>query len=793
MNIFGKKLYVFKLLVLFVLISSHAFAGTDPFGGGAIYAPSGSWSFPDIHPSHPRIFLARDIDNSPKGNFPGNEDVDRNDNGTFDDDVADLVTRINTVSEITAEYNDLKNWADAHTTTSIVSYSEDAEILRNTALVALVEKEKGNNYSHYLNLTKHLINNMPDTAYKAYDVYGIATAYDWLFDDFSSSEKQSIFSDLLERGERLSNQGYMNNYPHSAALKNQVGAIVAGIAFHNDGVNDSKANEIISYYGEYIEDIWIHLMGLVGGNTGGTLSAKNYFYDGAKYRIEMLEIWKTATGKNLHYLNTHDKYYPYWDAYSMRPDNTPVKYNGNMDFSFSYQHYANYPLLASVYKDNLASYFVDETPSTYNVWRNILWYDPTISKKSYTLLPLTRHFDGVGIVLMRTGWDFENYSHSSPSNNVVAKFQSGNSYSSGKYPHFENNSFTVFYKGSLAAEDPDKNNKYTISHNTIMIADEDQENGSMYFSPLPVPEDVLAAWGENTQSDMADITRYESTSLYDYMLGDASKSYDSSKVSLFKREFVFLKSNYFVVMDRVTTTSSSYSKKYLLHSINVPKIGGITPSDGTTSYNKDLIQIDRGGTSGNGYPGLNGRLFSKALLPASRTITAVGSGQSLDLTNTKEVAKWRMEIEPSSPQLNDFFLNVMYVTDSSVGSMPSTVRISNSDGNMQSNNMVGTHIKDSSMNQVALFSSDPEGDIPSGNIVYTISPTADSEHYLFGLQVSTSYSVNVQTSGSTQTVTVSSGGGYSSSNQGSLVFAVSAGVVIVDTIPPYKPASMAVQ
>ena len=743
-------------LILLLKISDTLAVGTNPLGGKTKYSTSGSWTFPTIRPGHPRIF------------FEGQADVTK------------LRTRIDTISEIKAVYNDLRVWADKQTTVTIMSAGNDSQlsdVLLNIALLTLMEKEKGNDYSYYLTLTKHMITNLPPptSSYKAYDVQAIATTYDWLFDEFSLIDKQFYVQKMISRCEQLAKLGYMFNIPHPAGPKNQLGVLMVGIAFYNDGINDQMAKNIINYYGEYTEEIWVPLLTILSGTTGGTSQAKNYFGDGATIRSNHIEMWKSSTGRDLHIGNSYNKYYSYWDVYAIRPDNSGTKLNSTEVNVTGLKYSANYPLLASIYKDPLTSFFAAATPnSSMNRWKYILWYDPSIPSQSYESLPLTRLFDGTGDVIMRTGWNFGSYNV--PSSDTFARFKSGNYYRGG---HAKNqNDFAIFHKGALASGIP--RGKPAINHNTIIIDDEDQLGKTSVYSALrgDTPKAIRSMWGENTPSDIADLINIESKSSYDYMVGDATNAYNPAKLSHFTREFVFLRPNYFVVFDRVNTTSSTYSKKYLLHSINVPRIGGITPPDGTSTYSSDLIQIDRGGTSSNGKPGMNGRLFSKTLLPVNNKITVVGSGQTPDLTNKKEPARWRMEVEPSTPKGNDLFLHVMQVGDSNnMPQMTPTTRI-------DADNMQGAFINESGNPQIVMFSSDTQGaDVT--NVTYQANYTSSltGKHLLLDMSPGT-YDVYKNGNMILSDVTASSQGVLSFSSNGGSTFQV----VQTGTTPPPPPS-----
>jgi hypothetical protein len=203
----------------------------------------------------------------------------------------------------------------------------------------------------------------------------------------------------------------------------------------------------------------------------------------------------------------------------------------------------------------------------------------------------------------------------------------------------------------------------TIAHNTITVYNPSETtfgSRSNDGGQVPPDDDLPVRFGDASSPSRyrGEIVGYQDTGEFTYVKGDATAAYSSAKVSLFTREMVWLKPDIFVVFDRVTATNASYKKRWLLHSINEPAVGG------------DTVVVTEGAS----------KLFVKSLLPAPRTITKVGGpGHQFDVngtnyppsqTLTPDMGAWRFEVSPSVNAEEHLFLHVMYVCGSGTTSMP---------------------------------------------------------------------------------------------------------------------------
>lgn len=168
---------------------------------------------------------------------------------------------------------------------------------------------------------------------------------------------------------------------------------------------------------------------------------------------------------------------------------------------------------------------------------------------------------------------------------------------------------------------------------------------------LVVAEDVHKYVGPNKH-----------TPLYSYISGELTNAY-SDKVEYYKRSMVFadlandIYPAAFIVYDRMKSADASFKKTWLMHSQQKPEI------------TDNIITIKRTDED------FDGKLTDRVLLPEAHNIEVIGGDNNEMFTvggllmapkaNTIEGGNYRIELSPRNENLEDEFLNVMYVSDAS--------------------------------------------------------------------------------------------------------------------------------
>jgi hypothetical protein len=230
------------------------------------------------------------------------------------------------------------------------------------------------------------------------------------------------------------------------------------------------------------------------------------------------------------------------------------------------------------------------------------------------------------------------------------------------------------------------------------------------------------------------INAYETTSSYVYEYGNYYVAYskntdpgDGGSVSYLTRQIVYLKPDYVVVYDRVTTIKASYPKQARWHFLNAPTIKG------------NQFTVAKGSSK------LFGAVFSSASLGLSSGTVKVGGAkiQQLVVQNQKQSA-------------NADYITAFQVAPSTTNQMVSTTRVATTDGRMEG------VLMDS---QVVLFGVNGNVDLTTP-VTYSISASGTIKHLLTNLVAGHKYTVTFN--GKTlATVTASSQGTASFSTSGS--------------------------
>ncbi len=537
---------------------------------------------------------------------------------------------------------------------------------------------------------------------------GVATmaiVYDWCYTLLSDAEKKAMRDAAIPVCKTQISTGRSWRSFHNSLYSTAVPVSFAAIALSGD---DPWANEALDFLYPQWEDVLRTFDNVFPDGAWG--EGFDYNRHVSYEALRFFAALKTATGRDFMAESPHLKNTGYYILYCSKPDGLvfPEK---DCDFPFIGEWEREALLISAYeyrngyYQHYLAHCPAEEfQPAGRNKWRDLLWGDVSIAEKAPSLLPASRLFRGDGLVVARSGWGWDGATERV--NDTWMAFHCGDYY--GDHAHFDNNSFEIYHKGPLAidsgrydddwgmeqdSEEIRKSqffNYYqrTIAHNTVLVYDPDEtfemgvvnDGGQLALLRVNgvrnVPEDYdqgdfpseggngLCDWATNPgRWDTGDILAYEATGDFTYVCADATKSYSPAKMSSFVRQMVFLQPDVFVVFDRVVSKKAEFKKTWLLHTVDEPVIA------------EDGSRLET--TSGEG------RLVCVPLLPEKRTLTRIGgpgneflvggiqyacglqasSGRFAELHYGETPGAWRVEESPAQPSTEDFFLNVMSVSD----------------------------------------------------------------------------------------------------------------------------------
>ena len=450
--------------------------------------------------------------------------------------------------------------------------------------------------------------------------------------------------------------------------------------------------------------------------------------------IRIFLALKTATGKDFispspHFKNTgaYILYGSKANGLALPSDDNDWPYIGPWERSALL-------MLNEVFRDGYNQNFINNCPAERFKFENadkycdLLWFDPSIQEKPLTELSLSKIFRGKGMVMAHSNWNWD--LPGKPANSTWLSFHCGDYM--GDHVHYDINSFTISHNGELAIDagrydcdwgvedwstSKDSSRirksqffnyyKRTIAHNTVLVNDPNERmslnllNDGGQIDQLRlhglrnVPEDYdqgtfpseeglgKCDWATNPgRWETGDITSYKSTKDFMYVCGDGTKAYSAAKLNSYVRQLVFLQPNILIVMDRVVSVNPEFKKTWLLHSINEPQI----------NKNGKAFELTAD----------EGRLVCVPVLPSKLKVSKIGGpGNELLVDTThfqcglKSVidpqelhygeipGAWRIEECPEVASKEDYFLNVLMVSEKASKEVPLVKILSESDSEIK--------------------------------------------------------------------------------------------------------------
>lgn len=544
-----------------------------------------------------------------------------------------------------------------------------------------------------------------------------AICYDWCYPLLTSEEKKTFQSILIPGARRyIDNKRLWRSFHNT--LHNSAWPVMAiSLALYGD---TPFAQEAINFLKPELEDAM---------KTFDLLFPDGEWPEGVDYNrhstYQELKIYlalKSSTGIDFIKDSPHFRNTIAYILYSVKPNGLLLPNDDNDWPYLGFMERHALLMLASEYRDGYCQYFLNHCPierfkaEPRDLYADLLWYDPSIPEKPISALPLSRIFRTKGLIITRSNWGWDREKERAP--DTWLTFHCGDYF--GDHAQYDINAFQIYHKGELALDSgrydddwdyydrPEKIrqsqffNYYqrTIAHNTMLVLDPTEkfhpnllnDGGQLRLihtnKARNVPEDYeqgtfpsddglgTCDWVTNPgRWETGDITSYKTNNEFMYVRGDGTKAYSAAKLKSFVRHLFFLQPNLIVVFDRVVSTKPEFKKTWLLHSINEPQI----------AKNGKAMEFTYG----------EGRLVCNSILPKEISVNKIGGTgneflvdgvqlkcglQSLlhpaDLHYGEIPGAWRIEESPIKAATEDYFLNVILVTDKNSKETPTTKVIS---------------------------------------------------------------------------------------------------------------------
>ncbi len=340
--------------------------------------------------------------------------------------------------------------------------------------------------------------------------------------------------------------------------------------------------------------------------------------------------------------------------------------------------------------------FLNQTPhvgADENAYKELLWFDPTVKQGNLKKFRLSHVSKGPGYVYARSSWKEDA---------TYFFFKCGKRFTA--HQHLDVGHFFIFKHEELAGEGghyvdfsgPHDVNYYlrTIGHNSILVHDPNEtfgfirgwdgptanDGGQAYPWPgTPFRHNGEAmdpdAWRRQPElGDIADLVAFQDAGRFLYTAGDCTRAYSAKKLECFTRQIVFIRPGTFVIFDRVKSRNASFKKTWLLHAAKPPtgmseaEASAPAPSSEAEASAPAPLVITCG----------KGRLHMQTVLPLAAEVK-LNHGEDLyryggqDHPPARKYGpemECRIEVSPSKPALEDYFLHVLTATDATVDQVP---------------------------------------------------------------------------------------------------------------------------
>jgi VanZ family protein len=530
----------------------------------------------------------------------------------------------------------------------------------------------------------------------------LALVYDWLHDRWSTAQREALRAKVANganyligyiREERLSPYNvYLYNAPFQALM-------ACALALYGD---DPRGAPVMAF----THDLWLRrvlpVWRQVMGRQGGWHEGAEYVGIGIGQAIyQVPAMWRAATGEDLFAQEPGIRGFLDFLVHRTLPDESHWRWGDGQNFdrfcpdaaalAIEYRHAAAYTLRPPRPNEPSAWPWGPLTESTLR--------DPSALNEQ----PLSRHFDGIGMLVARNRWTDD-------ATHVV--FKAGDNYWS--HVHLDQGAFTIHRGGPLAIDaglyaaygsDHHLNYQYqTVAHNTITVTDPDDTVPAPPRSDKeksrPIANDggqrrVGSGWGverapldldewqakrsiyhtglivrhldeEGISAALADITPAYTNELS----GRGTFTHRTRRVERCWRFFAYDRvDDVVVVYDDVRATRAGFRKRWLLHTIHAPRIQGrrfvaaVPPAEGLRRPGGELhghvVLPERAVLNAIGGPGLeyfvDGVNYDDQGAIAERLQRR---GRERDPARP-EPGAWRLELSPEQDAQDDQFLVVL--------------------------------------------------------------------------------------------------------------------------------------
>jgi len=412
---------------------------------------------------------------------------------------------------------------------------------------------------------------------------GVSLAFDWLYNDMTPTQRNTIlngssgtrgltyFANQMANGSPSHKERYLANH----CQVEYGGLSAAGFALYGEvTAAESWLRKAYNIFDAAFR---------VCGNDGSSTEGHNYYGLMTEFQMHFDKMAKQLLGRDFYAESEWLRNIGSFILYSNLPDfssgDNIMRYGDTSSYTYG-SHGPVYQMfnVASEYNEPyyqwLALEMFDRAVGTGDRmgWSCLLWYDDTIASTAPSdgNLPTYRHFESTGWITSRSGWDadavmvgfkcgpFHGHAVQALYDEMTSFHQIVNGHGHPDVQHFN----VYAYGQRLATDDAYSKPKWTYYHSTMLAGTgtigasgqlgDTYTSGSSWFDR----DEVFNAGATSA------IIKAESTTEYDYIIGDAENIYrehfdNGGDLTKFLRHFIYIKPDIVVIVDELESNSTA--------------------------------------------------------------------------------------------------------------------------------------------------------------------------------------------------------------------------------------------
>ena len=396
-------------------------------------------------------------------------------------------------------------------------------------------------------------------------MFGYSVCYDWLKDSLTEEERTTLREKLILQGNRMykfydetKGEGWATAYWQNHNWINLTGLAALGYALGDECEHSQTWIDAAKDNFEVVYDVM--------ADDGSDYEGVVYWRYGAMWLLMYAHLLNDAEGFNYFETSGFLKNTFEYRLYQSVPNLQEAVNFGDAHDRKSGHSVAMYYKFAAEYNNGHAQKLGNRVKNDFlfreyyesgvkpgilpEAWLEYIWYDPSVEEEEFDTLPTVKHWEDLGLVVIRSSWDEDAVHMSFKCGEPGGKKQWKRSWEIDEangwktrglsHQHPDNNSFILHaYDSYLAVDDGYNRTVKACEHNVVIV------DGCGYEH-----EGGNNIWKETTKDTVADIEEFITEEGLVYTVGETAKMYKKDlELTRFARHMIYTDKGHFYMID----------------------------------------------------------------------------------------------------------------------------------------------------------------------------------------------------------------------------------------------------